>query len=166
MKIPPPRAAAFSLVEVTLALGVAAFCLIAIFGLLPVGLKSNQAAMEQTAANGILSAVAADLRATPPQSNTSQQFSVSIPANPVTSASASALYFTSKGTFVAGSAPTNDSRYLLTITFLPAGSNANAATLVQLRVTWPATPVDPANPTADPVNAAGSAKTFIALDRN
>ncbi|HEV2841922.1 MAG TPA: hypothetical protein VGW39_11395 [Chthoniobacterales bacterium] len=31
----------FSLVEVTLALGVASVCLIAIFGLLPVGLRTN-----------------------------------------------------------------------------------------------------------------------------
>jgi uncharacterized protein (TIGR02598 family) len=48
---------------VTLALGVCSFCLVAILGLLPIGLATNQAAIEQTAANGILSAVAADLRA-------------------------------------------------------------------------------------------------------
>ena len=30
-------AAAFSLVELTLAIGIAAFCLIAVFGLVPVG---------------------------------------------------------------------------------------------------------------------------------
>lgn len=40
--------AAFSLVEVTLALGVTGFCLIAILGLIPVGISSNQAASEQT----------------------------------------------------------------------------------------------------------------------
>ena len=36
---------AFTLIEVTLALGITAFCLLAIFGLLPVGLRSNQAAV-------------------------------------------------------------------------------------------------------------------------
>ena len=40
----------FSLVEVTLALGVASVCLIAIFGLLPVGLRTNQDAIQQVAA--------------------------------------------------------------------------------------------------------------------
>jgi uncharacterized protein (TIGR02598 family) len=32
----------FSLVEVTLALGIAAFCLIALFGLMPVGVQTNR----------------------------------------------------------------------------------------------------------------------------
>lgn len=56
--------AAFSLVEVTLALGVAGFCLIAILGLLPAGLNTNQNSVRQTTANGILSSIVADLRAT------------------------------------------------------------------------------------------------------
>ena len=37
-------AAAFSLVELTLALGVAAFCLVAVFGLVPVGVQTNRSA--------------------------------------------------------------------------------------------------------------------------
>jgi Tfp pilus assembly protein PilV len=55
---------AFSLVEVTIALGVAGFCLIAILGLLPAGLNTNQNSVRQTTANGILSSIVADLRAT------------------------------------------------------------------------------------------------------
>jgi hypothetical protein len=55
---------AFSLVEVALALGVAAFCLIAILGLLPAGLNTNQTSTRQTTANGILSSIVADLRGT------------------------------------------------------------------------------------------------------
>src|ERR1700730_9366275 len=57
--------AAFSLVEVALALGVAGFCLITILGLMPASLKTNQTSTRQTTANGILSAIAADLRTTP-----------------------------------------------------------------------------------------------------
>ena len=41
-------ATAFSLVEVTLALGIAAFCLIAVFGLMPVGVQTNRNAISQT----------------------------------------------------------------------------------------------------------------------
>ena len=46
--------AAFSLVEVTLALGIAAFCLIAVFGLMPVGVQTNRNATSQTAATNII----------------------------------------------------------------------------------------------------------------
>ena len=56
--------AAFSLVEVTLALGIAAFCLIAVFGLVPVGVQTNRNATSQTAATNILSSVVSDIRAT------------------------------------------------------------------------------------------------------
>ena len=56
---------AFSLVEVTLALGVAAFCLIAIFGLMPVGVQTTRNATSQTTSTNIVAAVVADLRATP-----------------------------------------------------------------------------------------------------
>jgi len=54
---------AFSLVEVTLALGVAAFSLLIILGMLPVSLKTNRASTQQTTANSIISQIAADLRA-------------------------------------------------------------------------------------------------------
>ena len=55
---------AFSLVEVTLALGIAAFCLIAVFGLIPVGVQTNRNATSQTAATNIIASVIADMRAT------------------------------------------------------------------------------------------------------
>ncbi len=59
------KAAAFSLVEVTLAFGIAAFCLIAVFGLVPVGVQTNRNATSQTAATNILSSVVSDIRASP-----------------------------------------------------------------------------------------------------
>ena len=59
MKLLPHRECAFSLVEVTLALGVAAFCLIAVFGLLLVGVQTNQRATSQTAAGSIMANVTA-----------------------------------------------------------------------------------------------------------
>lgn len=164
MRRPIRKIAAFSLVEVTLALGVSAFCLITIFGLLPVGMKSNQTAIEQTIANGILSVVAADLRAASQFSNISPQFSVPIPSNPVAAATRSTLYFTGDGELqTALNGPTingerKPSRHQLTITFLPNGSNLKTATLAKLKVSWPAA--------LDPDNAKDSAQTFLALDRN
>jgi len=80
----------FSLVEVALAIAIAVFCLVTIMGLLPVGLTSGQATAGETAANGILNEVLADLRATGPTipsgaSATSQQFGIAIPATGTTS---------------------------------------------------------------------------------
>jgi type II secretory pathway pseudopilin PulG len=63
MKRPVCRAAGFSLVEVTLALGVAAFCLLAILGLMPTSLKTQQNSIQQTTANQIISTIFSDLRA-------------------------------------------------------------------------------------------------------
>ena len=57
--------AAFSLVEVTVALGVMAFVMLAIFGLVPIGLSSNATALQQTAAVNLATGIIADLRQTP-----------------------------------------------------------------------------------------------------
>jgi hypothetical protein len=165
MKRCPCKTPAFSLVEVTFALGICAFCLIAIFGLLPVGLKSNQMAMEQTAANDLISMVAADLRATPPTSPPggaacTQQFGIPIPANPVAASGVPdpfALYFTSSGQCLQNASDAA-ARYRLTLRFLPNGTAARGATFVTLQVSWP--------PSVDPSQAVGSCQTFLALDRN
>lgn len=53
---------AFSLVEVVLALGLVSFCLLAIVGLLPVGLQSVKNAKEGSAAANALSQIATGLR--------------------------------------------------------------------------------------------------------
>ncbi len=155
----------FSLVEVTLSLGIAAFCLVALFGLLPVGLNTSQSASHQTGANGILSAVISDLRATPSTlppglAVTSQEYAIPIPANPVSSPqNASPIFFNSEGQVTA---KPSEARFRLTARFLPnGGTNAAAAsTLVNLKVSWPAS-IDPA--AARPL---GSVQIFTALDRN
>src|SRR5947207_9011114 len=55
--------AAFSMVEIVLALGVAAFALIAVMGMLPVGIKIQQASVNQTKANAVMSQCIDFLRA-------------------------------------------------------------------------------------------------------
>jgi uncharacterized protein (TIGR02598 family) len=147
---------AFSLVEITLALGVAAVSLLAIFGLLATGSQVNHTAAEQTASTDILMAVANDLRATPSTTDTSLQYGITIPANPVNSSSSTTIYFDSTGGF--STSLTSGSRYRVAITFLST-SAARFATRVALRVTWPAA--------ADPASAnTQSAEMFVALDRN
>jgi Tfp pilus assembly protein PilV len=150
----------FSLVEVTLALGVASICLIAIFGLLPVGLQTNQDAIQQIASADILGHIIADLKATPvttPRggSTASPQFAINIPANPVSAPTISTLFFSAEGEF--STSANLESRYRLTITFLP-NTGSRSATLAHLKMTWPAA--------ASPVHAASSAEMFLALERN
>lgn len=160
MKGTPANRGGFSLVEVTLALGVASVCLIAIFGLLPVGLRTNQDAAQEVAAGDILGTVMADLRATPAttprgEAAASRQFAINIPANPVSEATTSTLFFSGEGQSSASA--NSESRYRLTITFLP-NAGSRAATLARLKMSWPAA--------ASPVNATGSAEMFLGLDRN
>jgi uncharacterized protein (TIGR02598 family) len=150
---------AFSLVEVTLALGVAAVSLLVIFTLLPIGLQTNQRSMEQTTSVDILSAVVADLRATPVTSPrgapaTSTQFGISIPASGSTATTT--LFFNSAGQPSASQQA--DSRYRMAITFLASGEGAKTATFANLKVMWPAN--------AAAANAQGSAEMFVAFDRN
>jgi Tfp pilus assembly protein PilV len=158
------RVHAFSLVEVTLALGVAAFCLLAVFGLMPIGVQTNRNATSQTAAANIMAAVVADLRATPlttpPGGATaSVQYQIPIPQNPVTvSTTTDPIFFAQDGTFSTTMQPS--SRYRLTLTFPPNGPATHSPTYADVRVTWPA-PVDPATTTP-----SGSAEMFAAFDRN
>ena len=174
MRTPAGKRCGFSLVEVTLALGVAAVSLLAIFALLPLGLKTNQVAIERRASGDVLSAVVADLRATPvtnPRGGaaTSPRFAISVPANPVSSAKTVTLFFNTEGqcsTDLEGSTKPDGSswgpplraRYRTTITFAPNGAGARTATFVNLKATWPAA--------AAIGNAGGSAEMFLALDRN
>lgn len=149
----------FSLVEVTLALGVAAISLLAIFSLLPIGVQTSQRAIEQTSSADILSALIADLRATPvtsPRGNTATSIQFGIPIPAAGSTGATTLFFNSVRQ--SGTSQQSDSRYRVTITFLLNGGGAKTATFADLKVTWPAT--------AALTNAQGSAETFAAFDRN
>src|SRR5207253_9779792 len=101
MKAHARSAAGFSLVEITLALGVAAFCLIAVFGLMAVGLQTQRAAVQQTKANAIISQIADDLRADvrlpPGQASKAQGQWSNLHGHWAAVATPDALYFTNDG---------------------------------------------------------------------
>ena len=161
MKRPSRSVTGFSLVEVTLALGVAAFCLIAVFGLMPVGVQINRNATSQTAATNIMAAVVADLRATPATTTTSSQFRM-------TFGTAKSLYFDSQGRASCDLAglqqadcaspwnPALQTRYRLNVSW-NASAPAGLA-YADVKVTWPAA--------ATSTNASGSSEMFAAFDRN
>ena len=155
---------AFSMVEMVVALGVAAFCLIAVFGLMPVGVQTNQRSISQTAATSILSSVIADMRATPSAVTVSTQYQI-------TFGTARTLYFDGAGACSSDINGTTNPigtswtppllvRYRLDVSFPVNPAGANAATFAYLRVTWPAA--------ADPVTNApgGRNETLAAMSRN
>lgn len=63
MRNGPARRGAFSLVEVTIAIGLVGFCLVALFGLFSVGLKTNRQATSDTILASASSIIAAELQA-------------------------------------------------------------------------------------------------------
>jgi uncharacterized protein (TIGR02598 family) len=139
----------FSLVELTLALGVAALCLIAAFGLMPVGVQTNRNATSQTRATNIAAAVTADLRGTPRANNTSAQFRITFGTN-------TTLYFDSSGQFT--TSLDANSQYRLNVRWNITGGCSAALPCADIKVTWPAP--------ATPANALGSTEIFAAFDRN
>ena len=165
----------FSLVEVTLALGVAAFCLITLFGLLPVGVTSNQMAFGRTAAASVAANIVADLRATPVVAVATPSPGYGIPV-PASATETHTIFLHSDGTaaVASGSAPTGavdmnaqpayNPQYRVTMAFVPPAAGQRNATSVRVLVTWPAM----ADPTAatTPSNFSGSLETIIALDRH
>ena len=178
MKPNSPRttssAGAFTLIEVVLALGVATFCLLTVFALLPIGLTSNQASLQQTMAADISSAIMADLRSAQPLSpGTSPRFGFSIPAAGATTTISSApqtIYLAASGsaTTVSGTPVTSGSaasRYRATLGFAPpSNTGQRTATTVRVLITWPA--LADANPSQWPTNYTGSYEAATTLDRN
>ena len=157
--------AGFSLVEVALALGIAAFALIAIAGLLPVGINSNQVAAEQTATLGIVTSLETDLRVTARTATVSPTLGIPIPTNPTVGyptidASSTATFYLdgSGGPFPAPTALDATSRYRTTVNFAVPPAGQRTATLVKITISWPAQ--------AQSDNANGSVTTLVALDRN
>jgi uncharacterized protein (TIGR02598 family) len=136
---------AFSLIELTVTIGIAAFCLIAVFGLMPVGVRTNRNATSQTAATNIMAAVISDLRATPKANNTSSQFAI-------TFGTPTPLYFDGSGQFTTTLGA--NSRYQLNVTWY----GTTGLRYADLKVTWPAA--------ATTANASGSTEMFTAFDRN
>ena len=137
-------ASAFSLVELTLALGIAAFCLMAVFGLMPVGVQTNRNAASQTTATNIIASVITDMRST--TSSTSPQYGI-------TFGTAKTLYFDGAGQFTTSLGA--NSRYRISITFPSSPAGLSYA---DVKATWPAA--------ATSANASGSAEMFVAFDRN
>jgi type II secretory pathway pseudopilin PulG len=173
MKRSSRSTAAFSLVEVTLAIGVAAFCLVAIAGMIPAGLKTQRTSANQTKANAIMSQCAQVLRADvrlppgqaskacpdPPEPNQpcdwdnlhGHWLSVAVPDT---------LFFTNDGKQMGygQGTPTAPSgavfRAIITYMFPPSATTS----IAKITVSWPAAQ-------SDLTKVEGSIDMFVAVNR-
>ena len=144
--------AAFSLVELTFVIGIAAFCLLAVFGLVPIGVQTNRNATSQTAATNILSSVVSDIRASPPGQAASAKYLINR-----SKLSTTTLYFDGQGqaTTLRGA----NSRYRLYVQIANNPFGPVYPNYAWLKVTWPAA-VDPLSTTITP---SGSVETVAAV---
>ena len=173
MKFPARQIAGFSLVEVTLALGVAAICLLTLLALLPVASKTQQNSIQQTTANQIISQLNAVLRADvslppgqankvcpdPPDPNYPCNWNA-LHGHWLQVAAPDTMYFTNEGLPTGnlnGDPPSGAVfRAKITYRFPPADTTS----LADIAVSWPAA-VDPANGGVP----AGYLLTTIAVNR-
>jgi uncharacterized protein (TIGR02598 family) len=140
-----------------IAIGIAAFCLVTMLGLIPSGMKAVNATTEQTAATAIISEVMTDLRDTPLGSNTSPILAIQLPTN----GSTNDIGFTNATNFYVNESctlyPTNtslDARYGVTLSL----SNSSVfITTARVQVWWPSV--------AAPSNAVGSVEAISAIMR-
>jgi hypothetical protein len=159
MKRPSHATAAFSLIEVVLALGVAAFCLIAIFGMLPVSLKTQQTSIDQTIASNIITEIIGDLRAAfrKPGNSASGQFGIELKKFPPGLGQKYApdpIYFALDGTQQNGSAGA-----VFKATIIYFSTTDATSTLATITISWPAAQ-------SDLSKVSGSVQTLAVIDRN
>src|SRR5438309_8887041 len=161
----------FSLIEVVLALGVAAFALIAILGMLPVGVKTQQGSVNQTKANAIISQIIDDLRADvrlpPGQASKAEGQWANLHGHWAAVAAPDTLWFTNDGDqtgSVNGSAPAG-AVFAATIKYLAPPTVTTS--IAKITVAWPAASVsiDPNTQEVDLTKTAGSIDTFAAVNR-
>ena len=148
----------FSLVEVALALGVAAVFLIAMLGLMPTSLRTQQNSVRQTTANLIISQIyavlRADVRLPPGQANKvcPDPPDPNVPCNWGNlhnhwrdGAAPDTMYFTNEGKQTGGvnGDPPADAVFRAKITYNPVPPTGNTS-VANVVVSWPA-PVDPGN---------------------
>jgi len=149
MKTSDPKRSAFSLVEVVLALGVASFSMISIFGLLPVGLSNSRGSTAQTGAMNLITSIAADIRSTPATASISPRYSIS-----TGNTASQTFYFDEQGNITTGLQ--TGSRYKVAIQAVWQPSTKEA--LHRMTVSWPAQ--------AQASALGGSADVVVSLPKN
>jgi type II secretory pathway pseudopilin PulG len=161
--------AGFSLVEIVIALGVAAFCLVVLLGLLPIGIKTQRTSANQTKANAVMAEIIGDFRAKmrlPPGLQSQSQEGTSglgLHGSWATRATPDTVFFTNDGlqtppqtAYTGTPAAPQGAVFRATITYLyPPTATTAIATIT---VSWPAAQTDL-------TKVEGSIDMFAAVNR-
>ena len=165
MKRPFRQLAGFSLVEVTMALGVAGFALIAILGILPVASKTQQGSVNQTKANAIISYIIGELRSDvrlpPGKASQVQGNWSSLHGHWAVTAQPDTLFFTNDGQLISvvqGSAPPAPAGAVFRAKLTYMKQPSVTTSLAQIIVSWPAAQ-------SDSTKVAGSIDMLAAVNR-
>jgi len=151
---------AFSLVEVVLAIGIMAFGLIVIIGLLPMGLKSNRDSAEESQAVNIMQAVIADRQSTDYSLPSAIYAIPAISGSMAISSTTNVCFISESGSvYASGTQVPQDARYRVNYTLysgtgvLSSGSYPPVIdAYMNIRVSWPAQQTN--NPSAVETTAA------------
>lgn len=179
MKLRRPSPSGFSLIEVTIALGIATFCLVALFALLPIGLNTNRDTIEQTVATSIAANIASDIRAslqaqaeakknpsvTAPNGDQSVNYKVKLPfnANGTQNVSAGDKWeagFDEGLQYITSPADIN-ARYRAIVQYYPDTTNGQKSVSARILVSWPAS-VDPLQAGKTPSGSVDTVTAFVA----
>lgn len=149
----------FSLVEVVVALGVISFALLAIFGVLPIGLNTGHSAQNETRApqiaQDILSSLASQARdptspdALNPKATIQQPGGASYDVDLTGATSSYTLSANNDGNLVATYSAALPYKVTITIDPKPAGFDVGRASQVTVAVAWPAAAKGPNQTTRD-----------------
>lgn len=126
--------AAFSLVEVVLALGLVSFALLALMGMIPVGLRQHSVSTEEVRALELITAVASDICNSTETNNTSKQFKVDITAPSGNGGQIYSPFYVDEN-FKAVSNP-SEARYSVAVTYTQPATNTVPA-YMRVVVAWP-----------------------------
>lgn len=167
MSRPPRRPPAFSLVEVTVAIGLLVFVLVSILTLLSVGISNNRRAAEDLRASSFLTAIEAEL-ANSRAGATSPLFGFPLPF--LTNAAGRTLINTNIQAGVPHSVPLGLSGNVLTsadaapyqawVIYTRVPTHTFAPVEVRVIVNWPAVA---GGQMADIARASGSLETYLSL---
>jgi len=139
--------AGFSLVEVVLALGIFAFAITSVLGLLPVALQTNKVSFEESRALNIIHEVVADVSAL-----ATNALSPIHDLPSLSSTNAIPDFFLDEGHRKVQQA---EARYRVSVRYDQPASGSGQPVGINLRVSWPAVA-----PTATPLNRV---ETYLSL---
>jgi uncharacterized protein (TIGR02598 family) len=142
-------AAAFSLLEVVIALGVVTVGIVAILGVVPTALQTGHSAQDETRAAHIAQSVFGSLVANAPSQFTAVPLpptSVSVDLTASSSPTSPTLYADNDGNLVPNSTNAAYAVFVYTNNSVPGFTDPGTANLVTVRVAWPAN-APPANQT-------------------